>query len=248
MASATVSSPEPAEGGSSIGRIFGAFFSPKATFQSIAARPTWLAPLVALCLLQLAVTAVFTQRVGWRGFMQKKDESNSRVQQMTPEQQEHMLEVQTKVAPYFGYAIAVVGPIGGAVVVAALYLAVFNLLCGADIKFTTSLGIVAYSWVRGILAALLGILIIFIKDPSTVDLQHLIASNPGAFVSDESPKWLVALLTSLDIFVFWTLLLLAAGHSAANPKKISYGKALGWVVAVWLIFVLFKTGAAAAFS
>ncbi len=248
MASATVSAPEPAAPVSSIGRIFGVFFSPKATFESIAARPTWLAPLVVLCLLQIALTAVFTQRVGWRGFMQKKDENSSRLQQLPPEQQERVLDRQTKIAPVIGYAIAVIGPFGGAVVVAAVYLAVFNLLAGANIKFTTSLGIVAHAWVPAILAVLLGILIIFLKDPSTVDLQHLIASNPGAFASDDTPKWLMALLSSLDIFVIWTLLLLAAGYSATNPKKISYGKALAWVVAVWLIFILLKTGSAAAFS
>jgi hypothetical protein len=248
MASATVSSPEPAAPVSSIGRIFGVFFSPKATFESIAARPTWLAPLVLLCLVQLVLTAAFTQRVGWRGFMQKKLESNSRVQEMTPEQQENLLDRQAKIAPYFGYAIAVVGPFGGAVVVAAIYLAVFNLLCGSNIKFTTSLGIVAYAWMPGVVAFLLGILIVFLKDPSTVDLQHLIASNPGAFVSDDSPKWLTTLLSSLDIFSIWTLFLLAAGYSATTPKKISYGKALAWVVAVWLVFVLLKTGSTAAFS
>jgi Yip1 domain len=248
MASATVSSPEPAAPVSSIGRIFGVFFSPKATFESIAKRPTWLAPLILLCLVQLALMAVFTQRVGWRGFMQKKLENNSRVQQMTPEQQERLLDRQAKIAPIFGYAVAIVGPFGGGVIVAAVYLAVFNLLAGANIKFTTSLGIVAYSWMPAVVAVLLGILIVFLKDPSTVDLQHLIASNAGAFVSDDSPKWLATFLSSLDIFVFWTLLLLAAGYSATNPRRISYGKALAWVVAVWLIFVLLKTSSAAAFS
>jgi hypothetical protein len=248
MASTTVSSPEPAAPVSSIGRIFGVFFSPKATFESIAKRPTWLAPLILLCLVQLALMAAFTQRVGWRGFMQKKLENNSRVQQMTPEQQERLLDRQAKIAPVFGYAVAIVGPFAGAVIVAAVYLAVFNLLAGANIKFPTSLGIVAYSWMPGVIASLLGILIVFLKEPSTVDLQHLIASNAGAFISDDSPKWLGSLLGSLDIFVIWTLLLLAAGYSATNPKKISYGKALAWIVAVWLIFVLLKTGSAAAFS
>ncbi len=248
MASATVPSPEPAAPVSSIGRIFGVFFSPKATFESIAKRPTWLAPLILLCLVQLALTAAFTQRVGWRGFMQKKLENNSRVQQMTPEQQENLLDRQAKIAPIFAYAVAIVGPFAGAVIVAAVYLAVFNLLCGANIKFTTSVGIVAYAWMPAVVAILLGILIVFLKDPSTVDLQHLIASNAGAFVSDDSPKWLGVLLGSLDIFVIWTLLLLAAGYRATNPKKISYGKALAWVVAVWLIFVLLKTSSAAAFS
>ena len=41
---------------------------------------------------------------------------------------------------------------------------------------------------------------------------------------------------------------MAFGFSAADPKKISFGKALCTVVGVWLIYVIVKVGLAAAFS
>jgi hypothetical protein len=88
----------------------------------------------------------------------------------------------------------------------------------------------------------------FIKDPATVDIEHLVASNVGAFVSDDSPKWLVTLLTSFDIFVFWTMILMALGYSATDPKKISFGKALTTIVIVWIIYLAVKVGFTAAFS
>jgi hypothetical protein len=38
------------------------------------------------------------------------------------------------------------------------------------------------------------------------------------------------------------------GYSATNPKKISFGKALGTIVVVWLLYVIVKVGFTAAFS
>jgi len=135
-----------------------------------------------------------------------------------------------------------------AVIIAAVLMLAFNLIHGTKIKFVPSLGIVSYSWVPGIIGGLLAIVILFMKDPSTVDLEHLVASNGGAFLGDDSPKWMVTLLTAFDLFIFWNMILMAFGFSAADPKKISFGKALGTVVGVWLIYVIVKVGLVAAFS
>jgi Yip1 domain len=251
MATPAITS-EPAPQISSIGRIFGVIFSPKPTFESIVQRPTWILPLILVCLTSVTVVFVFSQRVGWRGFMERQDQTNARLQKqmesMTPDQREKMLETQTKFASIFGYVGVVLGTFIGALLVAAVLLAAFNLIAGAKIGFTTSLGIVAHSWVPGIIVGLLGILIIFLKDPSTVDIQHLLATNPGAFLSDDAPKWQESLLSSFDLFVFWYIILMSVGYSATNPKKISFGKAFGTVVGVWLFYVIVKVGFAAAFS
>ena len=244
--------PEPTAPVSSVGRIPGVIFSPKPTFESIAERPTWILPLILLCVVSVTVVFVFGQRVGWRGFMERQNQTNARLQKqmesMTPDQRDKMLETQTKYAAVFGYFGVVLVTFLGALLVAAVLLAAFNLIGGEKIGFTTSLGIVAHSWVPGIIAGLLGILIIFLKDPSTVDIQHLVATNAGAFLSDDAPKWQESLLSSLDLFVFWYLLLMSIGYSATDPKKISFGKAFGTVVGVWLLYVIVKVGFTAAFS
>jgi hypothetical protein len=244
--------PEPTAPVSSVGRIPGVIFSPKPTFESIAERPTWILPLILLCVVSVTVVFVFGQRVGWRGFMERQNQTNARLQKqmesMTPDEREKMLETQTKYAAVFGYVGVVFVTFIGALLVAAVLLAAFNVIGGGKIGFTTSLGIVAHAWVPGIIAGLLGILIIFLKDPSTVDIQHLVATNAGAFLSDDAPKWQESLLSSLDLFVFWYLILMSIGYSATDPKKISFGKAFGTVVGVWLLYVIVKVGFTAAFS
>ena len=252
MATPLIPSPEAAEPDSSVGRIFGVIFSPKTTFESIVQRPTWILPLVLICLVSFVVIFVFSQRVGWRGFMERQNQTNTRVQKqmesMTPEQREQMLETQTKYAAIFGYVGVPLATFIGAIVVAAVLLGTFNLVGGAKISFKTSLAIVGHSWVPSIIGGILGILIIFLKDPSTVDIQHLVAANAGAFLPDDAPKWQETLLTSFDLFVFWSMILMAFGYSAADPKKISFGKALGAIVVVWLLYVIVKVGFTAAFS
>ena len=252
MASAAVPPQQAPASVSSFGRVFGVFFNPKPTFESIAQRPTWVLPILIVMAISLATVALIGQRVGWQSVIEKQIASSPRAQrqmeQMPADQREKMINTQVKFAAVVSYISVFVGTVLGMVIVAALFLAVFNLVSGTKVGFSTSLAIVAHSWMPFVLAGLLGILILFIKDPSTVDVQNLVASNPGALLAEGSPKWLVSLLTSLDLFTFWVLILQAVGYSATNPKKISFGKALGSVLAVWLFYVLIKVGLAAAFA
>lgn len=253
MASATVSPQKQVPASvTSFGRVFGALFNPKQTFESIAQRPTWVLPLLFLLVISVAIVAIFGQRAGWRPFIERQIANNPRAQkqmeQVPPEKREQIIEQQAKFAPAFGYVGVVFFTIGGAVVVAAIFLAAFNVVSGTKIGFSTSLGIVAHSWLPYLVSGLLGILILFLKDPSTIDLQNLVASNPGALLADNSPKWLVSLLTSLDVFTLWVLVLQALGYSATNPKKIPFARAFATVLAVWAFYVLVKVGLAAAFS
>jgi len=252
MTSAALPTPEASESVSSISRVIGALFNPKPTFASIVRRPTWVAPFILVCLVGVSVTWFFGLRVGWRGFMEKQIASSASAQRqfesMTPEQREQAIEQRAKYAPAFGYAITTLGTVIVFLILAGIFMAIFNM-SGAQMKFGTSFAIVAYAWLPWVIHGLLGILTIFLKDPSTVDLQNLVASNPGALLSDDSSKVLVSALGALDIFSFWAMILLGIGYSATNPKKISFGKAFGYVFAMWLLFVLiFKIGIPAIFS
>jgi hypothetical protein len=148
----------------------------------------------------------------------------------------------------FGYFEGVVIPPVAALLVAAVLLGIFNLSGATKTTFKVALAIVAFAWCPWLIHGLLSILIIFLKDPATVDLQNVVASNPGAFLPDGSAKWLTALLGSIDIFAIWTLILLGIGFSATNPKKLSVGKAMALAGAGWLVFILLKVGLTAAFA
>lgn len=248
MSDAATPAPAPAATDNSFSRIFGVLFSPKPTFESIVRRPTWILPVILGCIFFIIAVAIFTQRGGWPSFFEKQNANSSRMQSMSAEDRERNQEAQIKIAPKFGYVEGVIIPPIAALLVASVLMLVFNLSGAAKVEFKASLAIVAYAWVPWLVHGVLSILILFLKDPSTVDLQNIVASNPGAFLSDDAAKWLVSLLGSIDIFAIWTMILLAIGYSATNPKKLSIGKAFVLVMIPWLLFIAIKVGITAAFS
>jgi hypothetical protein len=248
MASAVIQPPAVPEPVNSFGRIIGVLFSPKATFESIARRPSWLLPIVLLCIVAASIVGVYGHRVGWRGLIEKQMSSNSQFQQLSPAEQESRIQIGLKYAPGVGYAEVIIIPFLSALIFAGIFWLIFSMVVGAKISFRTSLAVASHGFVPSILGSLIGILILFLKDPSTVDLQHLVASNAGAFLSSDSPKWLVALLSSVDLFLFWEMILLAIGYSATAPKKISFASAMAWILGLWALVVIIRVGFAAAFS
>lgn len=248
MSSSPVVAAEAPESSSAIGRMLGALFSPRKTFESIARRPTWLPPVILACLVALVVVALFSHRVGWRSYLDKQVANSSRFQQLSAEQQQRTMEAQLKWTPRVAYAEVIIAPFAGALVLAGIFLGVLNGLGGTRFNFKTSLGVVSYSWIPNVISGLLGIVVLLVKDPATIDLQNLVASNAGAFLADNSPKWLVALLTPVDLFSFWVMILLAIGYSAAAPKKLSFMKAFSWIFSLWVVYVLVRVGLTAAFS
>lgn len=248
MSTAATPVPEASGSSSSLSRVFGVLFSPKPTFESIVARPTWLLPLVLIAILGLATTFLYGQHVGWRSFMAKQIEESPRTQNMAPEQKEQIIDQQTKYAPVFGYVAVLVFTFGGTALIAAILLGAFNLVGGASLKYKQSLAIASYASVPVLVSQILGILMIFIKDPATIDIRTLVASNAGAFMPDDTSKALLSLCQSLDIFSFWIMALMTVGYSASNPGKLSFGKSFGIVFACWLIWVVAKVGLTAAFS
>jgi hypothetical protein len=253
MASATLQqapeTPPTPERVNPFSRIVGVIFSPQATFQSIAQRPTWLVPTILLCLCTLGVVGAFSSRPNaWRAYMQRQLDDNSRFQQLSRQQQQQTMDMQLKYAPIVAYPEVVIADFLVIVAIAAIFWGVFSIAAGIKINFKTSLGITAHAWVPFMLSGLLAIVVILLKDPADVDLQNPLAADVGAFLPTGTAKWLVAMCHSLDIFSIWVLCLFALGFSAVSPKKLKFSGALAWVVGMWLLYVLAKTGLVAAFS
>lgn len=224
-------------------RLLGALFDPGPAFADIAARPKgWWAPLVVLIVLSAIFLGAFSQRVGWERFMRQQLASNERLQQLPVEQQEKMLRQQVTFVSYFAYFGAVLNPPIFALVVAGLMLFIFNVLLGNQIKFLTSFSISCYALLPVAVKTLVILPIMYLKDPKHFDLQNPVTSNIGVFLSpDTFPAWLISLGNSLDVFNFWTMALLAAGFAAAG-RRLSWGKALGWILGAWSIYLVLKVG------
>jgi hypothetical protein len=243
---AALPTPQPSGSDNPIGRIIGVIVNPKQTFASIVARPTWIVPLIIMIILSVVTIFTFSQKVGWRIFMIHQDEQSERFQKqtadMSQEKKDEIVDTQVAVASKFAYVSGVLIPIIAALIAAGVLMLGFIVVTGERPTFSQSMGIVTHAWVGpGIIAGLLGILVIFLKDPSTVDLNALVASNVGAFLPDESAKWMKTLLGGIDIFSLWSVLLVAFGFSAVDPKRVSVGKAFGIVLVLFGFWTVVKS-------
>jgi hypothetical protein len=252
MATTSVPTPEAQADAqpaiSPVGRIIGVFFSPKPTFEDIVRKPSWVLPIVLQTIFSIAIVFAMNQRINWRDFMAQQIEKSSQAAQLSPEQKEQRIEAGAKFAASFTYAIVIIVPICVALVVGLVMWGAYNLLGGANTTFGTSFAITAHAFLTGLINAVLFILILFLKPPGTVDLENPVATNIAAILPDDTAKWLLTLCKSLDVISFWTLILLAIGFAATNPKKLKGGKAFSIALSVWAAYVLVRVGWAFIFS
>ena len=224
-------------------RLFGALFDPQPAFADIAARPRgWWAPLLILIVLSAIFLGAFSQRVGWEQVLRQQTESNEQFQQLPVERQEEILQQQLAIVPYFAYVGVVLNPTILALFIAGVMLFVFNVMLGNQIRFLQSFSLTCYALLPNAVKAVVILPVLFLKDPRDFDLQNPIASNLGVFLSpDTFPAWLISLGASLDVFNLWSLALLAVGFSAAG-RRLAWGRALGWILAAWNLYLMAKVG------
>jgi hypothetical protein len=232
---------------SPFGRIIGMLFSPKATFEDIARKPSCLLPLILLVIAGTIVGVGLTQKVNWREFMSQQIEKNPAAAQLSNEQKEQRIEAGAKIAPISSCIIGI-STLIVVLLVALIMWGAYNLLAGAALNYKTSLAIVSHAYVPAVISFIVFLIVVLLKPYGTLDLENPVATNLAAFLPEDSAKWLVALGKNLDMFILWITLLIAIGFAAANPKKLkgskSYTIAFG-MLAVWIIL---RMGIAFAFS
>jgi len=224
---------------SELDRLTGVLFDPKPAFADIAQRPRPWAPLVLLSLLSVLFIVLFSQRVGWEQVVRRAIESNPKAMERIPaDRREEVIQQQAKVSAIIGYVASVAGTAIFGVILAAFYLFVFNVLAGADVRFGQSFAIVCYALLPRGLLAILAMVLMYIKEPAEFDIQHPAATNVGVFLDPNTvPPWVVSVASSVDIFTIWVLILLAVGYSSA-ARKMTWGRAFGWVLGTWLGYLV----------
>ena len=240
MATTPVPAAEPRAAISPLGRVVGVLFSPKATFEDIVRKPSWLLPVVIATILGIASTVVLNQRINWRDYILQQIDKSPRAAQLSTEQKQQQAEVSAKVTVYVVYIAGVVGSALFAVIVGAVMMLAYNLLAGAGATFSQSLAIAAHALLVEIVSTPIFLLVLLLRPAGTIDPDNPVATNLAAFLPEESAKWLVALCKSIDIFTIWMLVLVAIGFAAVNPRKLKGSKPYVIAFSVWGALVVCK--------
>ena len=178
---------EPAPAGmGEFSRITGVFFDPKKTFEDIAKRPSWIVPLVVIMIAALAVSMTMSQRIGWERIVRHGMEASSRAQQMTPEQREQGVAMGVKVASIMGYVGIIFVPVVYVIMAAVLLL--MGAILSAGVRFKQVFAVVCYASLTTLVSSALTIVVLFLKNPDEINVQNMLAFNPGAFMDPEKSQ------------------------------------------------------------
>jgi len=236
--------PQP-KGMSEGARIAGVFFEPGKTFEDIARRPTWVVPMVLLIVLVVVLMALFSQRVGWERMIRHQFELSSRAAQMDAEARERAIQMQARFTPPFAYGGAILGIPIVDLVWAALLFGIVKGLMSATVRYKQVFCAICWAGMPGLISTILAMVVLFLKNPDDYNLQNPLVFNPGAFMDPTtSSKFVYSLASSLDLFVFWMMILIGIGLKAAGGKTLSTGGAMAAVFVPWVIWTLCKAALA----
>ena len=104
---------------------------------------------------------------------------------------------------------------------------------------------ISYAYLPAVIGAIMGIALIFLGDVERFNPQNPIPSNIGFFLNQaETSKPLYVLVSSLDIFTIWFLILLGIGLATASERKAKGLSVFMIYCGLWLVWVLGKVGLA----
>jgi hypothetical protein len=230
-------------------RLLGVFISPGETFQDIARRPGFIAPLIVAIVSGLVILETMIFKIGMGRIVRQSIEQSGQAAKMSAEQLENAVRMGATLGTIFGHvAVLVFGP-AMLLILAALGLGILVLIFGAEAKFKAIFSATCYANLVGVLGVLMGVALILFGDPEHFNAQNPIPSNVGFFLNPlETSKPLYSLAGSADILWIWTMVLMAMGWSRTSDGKAKTLPVFLTLAGIWMIWVLGKMGFAAIFS
>jgi hypothetical protein len=238
--------PEEQPSDSFLSRAIGMFISPGRTFESIARRPDFLAPLITLTVASYILIEAMLEKVGAGRIIRQSIEMSGKASQMTPEQIDQTVQ---KVATFTAISMRIGGVLGVPIfllIIAAVGLFVVNVIFGASANFKTCFSVVCYANMVLIVSVVLGLVMVLLGDVEQFNVENFLPTTVGFFLNPrETSKPLYVIASSFDIFHVWFIILTSLGLSAATGKKVGTVAILLTYLGVWVLLVLAHAGWAA---
>jgi len=225
-------------------RLLEVIWSPTAVFTDIARKPSFVGVLLITALLVAGSGLLLLSKVTDLGASVRIElEEQGQMSEKDIEMAVEWTEKLAWIGPIFSM---VVYPIGLAVIGLVFFLGLKLAGGKAGVGATLSATFHAY-WPPLLVNSLLASLIVLVKgELEAQQLETLVKSNPAALLPEDASPALVSLLSTLDVFNFWTIALATIG--LATVGKIPGARAALVVGIPWVLFLVLKVGWAALFG
>jgi hypothetical protein len=225
-----------------ISRLTGVWFSPRETFVEIGRVPRALIPTLLLIALVAMSNYLLIERYGFENIV--KDTINEMVDAgyLPPDKAGEAIQQSMAPAVAAGGKFQICAIPAISILIAMLIMAAFfrilAAIIGAQGSFKQIYSVTAYAFlaVSSVHTAIL-LISTYLKDPVDLDMHNPLASNLGALAPmmvGGLSKFVIRLLSYVDVFVVWRLVILAVGYSAVT-RKMKTGVAAGLLAALHII-------------
>jgi len=235
--------------------LAGVWFSPGETFVEIGRVPRALIPTLLLIALVAASNYLLIERYGYERYVKETIAEMVNAGYLAPDMAGEA--IQQSMAPnvvaggkFQSCAIPAISILISALIMSTFFR-ILSVIKGTQCAFKQIYSVTAYAFlaVSSVHTAVL-LLSIYLKDPIDLDLYNPVASNLGALAPmmvDGLPKFVVRLLSYVDVFVVWRLIILAIGYGAIM-RKMKTGVAAGLLVVLHIIAAVIVAAIASYFD
>ena len=245
---AVSSTPEPRPPKSFVNRLIGVFFSPGETFEDIARKPDFIAPLVLSIVASIVVIETMLWKIGAEAIVRNQIAANPRTANMSPEQLEQAVQRGAAITSVIMHISGVIGPVLFLMIIAALGILILNVVLGGQVSFKPVFSATCYASLVRLIGAFMAVPLIFFGDTEHFNAQDPIPTNPGFFLNaSEVSKPVHALANSLDLMTFWFLIVLAIGLSKVAGGRVKTISVFLSFLALWFLVTLVQVGLAVLF-
>jgi hypothetical protein len=226
-----------------VARLGGVIYAPAKTFESIAARPTWMLPLALWTLFSVLVAMPMMRRMDMEGMIRRQAERSGRA--IPENKMREALQRGERLRPMLLGATAL-WPTAASAFLAGLFWILWKLF-GSEVTFAQTFGVTTHAFLPAVVSA--GLLLPIILSRQRIDplaAGSLLKSNPGFLTNAQEHPVRASLLQSIDVFSLWTLALLVVGLSTATrtPKA----KTATTLVTLWVLYIGVRVGWVAFYS
>jgi hypothetical protein len=227
------------------------FFEPGRTFESLRIKPKFILGTLIILILMSAFQTFFIEKVGFENIVKAQINSNPMMDDMEPAKKKEIIDQQaspvmrTVSSASLPVVMIIFFLIGG-----LIYWLAGNAM-GGSMTFLRGISTWIYSSLPPTVVSLIANMIVLaFKSVDDIDIlasqRGVIQANPAMFFDGKTMPVLTTLISSIDLFQIWGIVLAAIGLKIVG--KISTGSAWGIVLILSLIGIAFRVVGALLFG
>ena len=209
-------------------KLVSIFWEPSACFEALKVKINWVD--IVIPLLVVIIAGMFASSYITPIAVKERITRIENSERLPDEQKEIMIErMENQANSPMNYVGIIIINVVKLAVVAAVILFIANFLFGGELKYMTLLAVTAY-------INLVDLVNTAVKTPMIVSQETIKVYTSIALFLDESSSYFFRLMSQIDIFTVWKVILFSIATAVLLNKKAT--KTALPIAAVWLLYAL----------